>query len=184
MIRMLRKPLGVCLLVSALVFPAFLSGQSIGAGSSQEHRTEPMTKRERELRDRMDKLEQRLAALATRSNPASASPEAASPSTAQSWNNFTLNQAVATIERAPDPDNDRRFGYRLDLMFGQGTEILQGSTANEPRPQVYRNIYQAYGSYVLPIGSGFEVDFGRSLRSPLRLPSRTGAACSAESPRI
>jgi hypothetical protein len=75
--------------------------------------------------------------------------------------NFSLNQAVVMVERAPDPSAQRRFGYRLDLMFGQQTEILQGSTSIEPRPQVYRNIFQAYGSYVLPLGSGLQVDFGK-----------------------
>ncbi len=74
---------------------------------------------------------------------------------------FSLNQADLVVERAPDLNMGRRFGYRLDLMFGQQTEILQGSTANEFRPQVYRNIFQAYGSYVLPIGSGLQVDFGK-----------------------
>ena len=74
---------------------------------------------------------------------------------------FSLNQADVIVERTPDLNAGRRFGYRLDLMFGQQTEILQGSTANEARPQVYRNIFQAYGSYVLPIGSGLQVDFGK-----------------------
>jgi len=76
-------------------------------------------------------------------------------------NSFSLNQAVVMVERAPDLTANRRFGYRLDLMFGQQTESLQGSASNESRPQVYRNIYQAYGSYVLPIGSGLQVDFGK-----------------------
>lgn len=75
--------------------------------------------------------------------------------------NFSLNQAVVMIERTPDASAGTRLGYRLDLMFGQQTEILAGSAANEPRPQVYRNIYQAYGSYLLPIGSGLQVDFGK-----------------------
>jgi hypothetical protein len=74
---------------------------------------------------------------------------------------FSLNQAVVMVERAPDLASKRRFGYRLDLMFGQQTESLQGSTANEPRPQVYRNVFQAYGSYILPVGSGLQVDFGK-----------------------
>ncbi|MDQ2841545.1 MAG: outer membrane beta-barrel protein [Acidobacteriota bacterium] len=76
-------------------------------------------------------------------------------------NSFSLNQAVAMIERTPDATVNRRFGYRLDLMFGQQTEILQGSTANETRPQVYRNIFQAYGSYLFPVGHGLQVDFGK-----------------------
>lgn len=76
-------------------------------------------------------------------------------------NGFTVNQAVAIVECAPDVNEGRRWGYRLDLMFGQQTDILQGSTANETRPQIYRNIFQAYGSYVLPIGSGLQLDFGK-----------------------
>jgi hypothetical protein len=74
---------------------------------------------------------------------------------------FSLNQADLIVERVPDPSVNRRFGYRLDLMFGQQTEILQGSASNEPRPQVYRNIFQAYGSYLFPIGHGLQVDFGK-----------------------
>ena len=50
---------------------------------------------------------------------------------------------------------------RLDLQFGQATEAVQGSPANEPRPDVYRNVWQAYGSYVFPVGRGLQVDFGK-----------------------
>jgi hypothetical protein len=76
-------------------------------------------------------------------------------------NNFTVNQAAVVIERAPDPSQGRRFGVRFDLMFGQTTETLAGNPANEPRPMPYRNIYQAYGTYVFPVGKGITVDFGR-----------------------
>src|SRR5262245_36911025 len=75
--------------------------------------------------------------------------------------NFSLNQANVILERAPDVDAGRRSGLRLDLMFGQATETLQGSAANESRPQVYRHVFQVYGSYVLPIGSGLQLDFGK-----------------------
>ena len=77
-------------------------------------------------------------------------------------NNFTLNQVGLIVERAPDVAAGRRFGARVDLMFGLNTETLQGGTQNEPRPQVYRNIFQAYGTYVFPAGSGLiGVDFGK-----------------------
>jgi hypothetical protein len=76
-------------------------------------------------------------------------------------NNFTLNQVGLIMERAPDVAAGRRYGARLDLMFGQNTETLQGGTQNEPRPQVYRHIFQAYGTYVFPVGSGLTVDFGK-----------------------
>jgi hypothetical protein len=76
-------------------------------------------------------------------------------------NNFSINQTGMIIERGADPAAGRRWGYRLDLMAGQATETLQGGTQNENRPQVYRNIFQAYGTYVIPAGKGLSVDFGK-----------------------
>ena len=76
-------------------------------------------------------------------------------------NSFSLNQAGIMIERLPDPQAGRPFGMRLDLQFGQATEALQGGAQNEPRPQVYRNVFQAYGTYVAPVGGGLSVDFGK-----------------------
>jgi hypothetical protein len=76
-------------------------------------------------------------------------------------NSFSLNQATLVIERAPDVEAGRRFGARLDLMYGQATETVQGSAANEPRPQAYRPVWQAFGTYVAPIGKGLTLDFGK-----------------------
>lgn len=76
-------------------------------------------------------------------------------------NAFSLNQADIVLENAADPANGKRFGARVDLQFGQATETLQGNAANEPRPEIYRNIFQAYGSYVAPLGSGLTIDFGK-----------------------
>lgn len=76
-------------------------------------------------------------------------------------NNISLNQADIVFERAPNVADGRRFGVRVDLQFGQATDTLQGSPANEPRPQIYRNIFQAYGTYVAPIGKGLTLDIGK-----------------------
>ena len=76
-------------------------------------------------------------------------------------NNISLNQASIIFERAPDLSQGRRFGGRLDLQFGQATDTLQGNPANEPRPQIYRNVFQAYGTYIAPVGKGLTVDFGK-----------------------
>ena len=76
-------------------------------------------------------------------------------------NSFSLNQADVIFERLPDVADGRRFGGRLDLQFGQATDTLQGNPANEPRPDIYRNIFQAYGTYVVPIGRGVNIDFGK-----------------------
>jgi hypothetical protein len=76
-----------------------------------------------------------------------------------SSNSFSINQASVIVEHLPTPAE--RAGGRVDLQFGQATETLQGSSANEQRPQVWRNLYQAYGSYLAPVGSGLEIDFGK-----------------------
>jgi hypothetical protein len=78
-----------------------------------------------------------------------------------SSNAFSLNQADVIFERAPDVAAGRRYGARLDLQFGQATSTLQGNPVNEPRPDIYRNIFQAYGTYIVPVGSGLTVDFGK-----------------------
>jgi hypothetical protein len=78
-----------------------------------------------------------------------------------SSNSFSLNQAALVLENPADPDHGKRFGLRLDLQFGQATETLQGSATNELRPDVWRNIFQAYGTYVVPVGKGLTVDFGK-----------------------
>jgi len=76
-------------------------------------------------------------------------------------NAFSLNQAAIVFDNAPDLESGKRWGARLDLQFGQATQTLQGNAANEPRPDIYRNVFQAYGTYIVPVGSGLTVDFGK-----------------------
>jgi hypothetical protein len=76
-------------------------------------------------------------------------------------NSFSLNQAALVIESAPNLEKGKRYGLRLDLQYGQATETVQGNAANEPRPQAYRNLWQAYGTYVFDVGQGLTVDFGK-----------------------
>jgi hypothetical protein len=78
-----------------------------------------------------------------------------------SSNSFSINQATVILERPPDPSRGRRFGARIDLQYGQATETLQGNAANEPRPQAYRPLFQAYGTYVAPVLKGLTIDFGK-----------------------
>ena len=78
-----------------------------------------------------------------------------------SSNSFSLNQATFVIERPVDLTVGRRYGARVDLQYGQATQTLQGSSTNELRPDIYRTVFQAYGTYVAPIGSGLTVDFGK-----------------------
>lgn len=76
-------------------------------------------------------------------------------------NTFSIGQADFLFVLDPDITVHRRYGLRIDLQFGQATETLQGNPANEPRPEIYRNIFQAYGSWIAPVGSGLRVDVGK-----------------------
>jgi hypothetical protein len=76
-------------------------------------------------------------------------------------NTFAIQQAGLVIDAAPDVEAGRRFGARVDLQFGMATDTVQGNPANEPRPEAYRNLWQAYGSYVFPFGRGLQTDVGK-----------------------
>jgi hypothetical protein len=76
-------------------------------------------------------------------------------------NSFSINQAVVMLDLDPNVAEGRRYGVRLDLQYGQATDTLQGNPSNEVRPQIYRNIFQAFGTYVVPLGKGLNVDFGK-----------------------
>jgi hypothetical protein len=76
-------------------------------------------------------------------------------------NAFSINQADVVFALDPNVAEERRYGMRLDLQFGQATEALQGNPANESRPEIYRNIFQVYGTYVVPLGKGLTVDVGK-----------------------
>lgn len=76
-------------------------------------------------------------------------------------NEFSLSQASVIFDHSPDPATGRRWGGRLDLQFGQATDTSQGNPSNEPRPEIYRNIFQAYGTYIIPLGKGVNVDLGK-----------------------
>ena len=74
---------------------------------------------------------------------------------------FSLNQADMVFALDPDISAGQRYGIRIDLQYGQATETLQGNPANEQRPEIYQNIFQAYGTYIAPLGKGLQVDFGK-----------------------
>lgn len=76
-----------------------------------------------------------------------------------SSNSFSLNQADLIVENAADASAGKYWGARIDFQYGQATQTLQGSAANEPRPDVYRNIFQAYGTWAP--NTHLTVDFGK-----------------------
>src|ERR1041385_6019304 len=131
---------------------------SAGAGTSTHAQTPTDKSDERVLLERIEKLEQGLAAAAECQQQLRVNLLRAYD---VSSNSFSLNQATLVIENAPNLEKGKRYGLRLDLQYGQATETVQGNAANEPRPQVYRPVWQAYGTYVFDVGKGLTVDFGK-----------------------
>jgi hypothetical protein len=83
-------------------------------------------------------------------------------------------RAAWVLKNAPDPEEGKRWGARLDLQCGQATQSLQGKTATESRPELNRGGFQAYGTLIVPLAkdsrwipSGCEIYLG-ALNQPSR----------------
>ena len=73
-------------------------------------------------------------------------------------NEFALNLIEIVLEKKPDPD-ESRFGFRLDLNFGPAADLTHG--AEFGNRDTYKFFQQAYVSYLAPVGSGLQLDFGK-----------------------
>ena len=72
-------------------------------------------------------------------------------------NEFGLNLAEVVVEKKPDEDS--RFGFRLDLDYGPATDWVH--SVEPGGAEVYKNVQQAYGSYLAPVGKGLQIDGGK-----------------------
>ncbi len=69
----------------------------------------------------------------------------------------SLNLAEAVLQKTPTTNS--RGGFRIDLDYGSATKIVHGTNRSE---FLYRNIQQAYLSYLAPAGKGkVAVDLGK-----------------------
>jgi hypothetical protein len=72
-------------------------------------------------------------------------------------NSFSLNLAEVALEKKPAADS--RGGFRLDLDYGPTQAIV--NAAEPGGTTIFQNIGQAYLSYLVPAGSGLQIDFGK-----------------------
>lgn len=70
---------------------------------------------------------------------------------------FSLNLAELALEKKPTSDS--RGGFRVDFDYGPTTAIVHG--AEPGGTTTYQHIQQAYVSYLAPVGSGLQLDFGK-----------------------
>lgn len=79
-----------------------------------------------------------------------------------SHNSFSINQAAAIFELPTDVSAGRRLGARVDLMYGQVANAQEATNTLNPAHQTgYSNLFQAYGTLVLPTPKPLTVDFGK-----------------------
>ena len=72
-------------------------------------------------------------------------------------NEFGLNLAKLVIEKKASESS--RIGYRLDLALGPATDWVH--SAEPGGVETYKNIEQAYGSFLAPVGKGLQIDVGK-----------------------
>lgn len=69
-------------------------------------------------------------------------------------NSFDLGMAEVWLAKAPASDSP--IGYKIRLNFGHATSVFTPATDSD-----YKNIQEAYGSYLAPVGKGLQIDFGK-----------------------
>jgi hypothetical protein len=70
-------------------------------------------------------------------------------------NAFSLSMAEVWLAKAPAADS--RVGYKVKLAFGPTTSDFVTSAADSSM----KNIQEAYGSYLAPVGKGLQIDVGK-----------------------
>jgi hypothetical protein len=69
-------------------------------------------------------------------------------------NSFDVSMAELWLAKAPASDSP--IGYKVRLNFGSASSIFTPATDSN-----YKNIEEAYGSYLAPAGKGLQIDVGK-----------------------
>ena len=74
-------------------------------------------------------------------------------------NNFDVSMAEVWIAKAPTADS--RIGYKIRTTFGSAADIMANASGQFAAEQPYKNIEEAYGSYLAAVGKGLQIDIGK-----------------------
>ena len=72
----------------------------------------------------------------------------------QKHNTFDVSMAEIWLGKAPAADSP--IGYKVRLNFGSAPSVFTPGTDSD-----YKNIEEAYGSYLAPVGKGLQIDIGK-----------------------
>jgi hypothetical protein len=75
------------------------------------------------------------------------------------YNSFDVS--MAEIWLAKSPTTDSPIGYKIRTTFGSAADIMAGASGQFLLESPYKNIEEAYGSYLAPVGKGLQIDVGK-----------------------
>jgi len=75
------------------------------------------------------------------------------------YNNFDVSMAEVWIAKSPTADS--RVGYKIRTTFGSAADIMASASGQFAAESPYKNIEEAYGSYLAPVGKGLQIDVGK-----------------------
>jgi len=73
----------------------------------------------------------------------------------------TFDVSMAEVWLAKSPAKDSPIGYKVRLNFGSAPDIMAGASGQFAAESPYKNIEEAYGSYMAPVGEGLQFDVGK-----------------------
>ncbi|HET9833732.1 MAG TPA: porin [Vicinamibacterales bacterium] len=75
------------------------------------------------------------------------------------YNSFDVS--MAEIWLAKSPTKDSPIGYKIRTTFGSAADIMASASGQFLLESPYKNIEEAYGSYLAPVGKGLQIDVGK-----------------------
>src|SRR5215831_3413962 len=75
------------------------------------------------------------------------------------YNSFDVSMAEIWVNKTPTADS--RIGYKVRTTFGSAADIMAAAAGQFAKESPYKNIEEAYGSYLAPVGKGLQIDIGK-----------------------
>ena len=75
------------------------------------------------------------------------------------FNSFDVSMAELWVAKSPAMDSP--IGYKIRLNFGSAPDLMATASGQYAVEQPYKNIEEAFGSYLAPVGKGLQIDIGK-----------------------
>jgi hypothetical protein len=75
------------------------------------------------------------------------------------YNSFDVSMAELWVAKTPTTDSP--IGYKVRTTFGSAADLMASASGQFLKESPYKNIEEAYGSYLAPVGKGLQIDVGK-----------------------